>query len=134
MYALGFNHDHYYPVRVVCENCPKSPWDFIQAAPNNRNLEEDSVRGTRIFIPALLEVKMDGHKIENFEDQGVSWEEFNDFSGLTKEQKTVRDAFVLLMGFVHHADSKPDQQRLSCVKSSATKIEGKKYDCKRLSF
>lgn len=135
MYALGFNYDDYYTVRVVCENCPKDPWEYIQSGGNPHNINSarysredledyDYERGTHVFLPALIEVKKSGDRIENFEDQGISWQEFNDFSELTRSQKIIRDAFVLLMGFVHHADSKPDQQRLSCVKGKRYKTEG----------
>lgn len=138
MYALGFNHDNYYSVRVECDNCPKDPWDYIQGyKPPSRRGENkpdpEGERGYYTFLPALVEVKTDGNKIENVEDQGVSWEEFNDYEGLTLEQKTIRDAFVLLMAFTHHADSKPDQQRLSCEKSATTKTDGK-YICEKAKF
>jgi len=141
MYALGFYHDHYFSVRVTCHDCPKDPWAYIRSGgrpPNTNNTKTirdfDFDFGTHVFLPAIIEEKMSGDKIEIFEDQGVSWKEFNDFSDLSLENKTIRDAFVLLMAFVHHADSKPDQQRLSCEKGQSVKIKKGRRECSKAKF
>lgn len=130
MYGLGFFHDHYFPVRVECTNCPKDPWEYIK---NPNDSDNQPGGGVRLFIPALVEEKIKGDKIENHENQGVRWSEFTDYSGLSVEDKTVRDAFLLLMSFVQHADSKPDQQRLNCTDRNKNEAQGEQT-CFETSF
>lgn len=142
MYALGFYHDHNFSVRVECYDCPKDPWRYIQEGgsprPGAKDLQNirnmpNPIIGKQVFVPALVEIKMKGNKVENVEDQGISWKEFNDFSGLSKKQQVIRDAYVLLMGFVQHVDSKPDQQRLSCYEAGTIKTNDG-FQCDKARF
>lgn len=132
MYALGFFHDHYYPVRVSCSNCPKDPWDYIKRGEVNGN--KPRAHGVVNFVPALIERKHKGDRIENKPNQGVTWEEFNDYYGLTHEQKKIRDAYILLMAFVQHVDAKPDQQRLVCLKKKSVKLADGSRFCEDAQF
>jgi len=107
LWALGFEADRVYPVRVTCEGCSSDPW-------NNR--------GGRLevhdFDPAVIERKPPGHVVHdaNGTPSGWSWSELAlvdpNVGGAPTEQ---RDALKLLAAFIQHSDTKREQQRLLCV-------------------
>jgi hypothetical protein len=107
LWALGFQADRVYPVRVTCRGCSSDPW---------------TVRGSRNdvhqFDPAVIERKPLGHEMFNDNDKksGWSWRELDlvdaRAGGAPQAQ---RDALKLLAVFMQHTDSKSDQQRLLCA-------------------
>lgn len=86
LWALGFGSDTNYSVRVQCEDCPRDPWAWITLGASGRArfkagirprdqadrvaLESRFARGTQIFLPATVEIKFKGDKIESYPDQG----------------------------------------------------------------
>ena len=103
MWALGFYADSWFPVRVVCNNCPADP-------------EKGSgPTGVQTFDAATVVRKYPGHKMyqEGKSDEGWSWKEIDASNGQPKSQ---RDALKLLAAFIQHSDNKPQQQRLVCDK------------------
>lgn len=146
LWALGFGADRMYPVRVQCEDCPRDPWAYrkygdngrmtpTQIATMNKNAREVyervSARGNWVFLPAAIEKKFKGAEIGLFEKQGWSWPEFMDYRGVSLERAIHRDALVLLSGgFLHHADSKSENQRLVCLEKGLVKSEnGRPVGC-----
>jgi hypothetical protein len=112
MWALGFYADSWFPVHVVCNNCPGNP-------------EEGSgTPGVQTFDAATVVRKYPGHKmyVTGNSAEGWSWDEFEKSNGRPVAEK---DALRLLAAFIQHSDNKPPQQRLVCDKvnvnpSSAT--------------
>lgn len=127
LWALGFAADRNFAVRVECKNCPAEPWTYIRDfqegqlrgsdGPDGVQNRDAYARGDRIFIPALVEKKFSGEKIEQFEDQGWSFGELLSVVPSDPTEKVRREALTLLMGVLQHADSKAEQQRLVCPKS-----------------
>jgi hypothetical protein len=107
LWALGFEADRVYPVRVTCRRCSSDPW-------TNRG----SRHAVHEFDPAVIERKPPGHQIleDNGKASGWSWSELDlvdpSIGGAPVEQ---RDALKLLAAFIQHSDSKRGQQRLLCV-------------------
>jgi hypothetical protein len=101
MWALGFYADSWFPVQVVCNNCPADP-ESGSGAP-----------AVRTYEIATVVRKYAGHKMyqEGKPDEGWSWKEFDDGNGRPKSEK---DALKLLAAFIQHSDNKPPQQRLVC--------------------
>jgi hypothetical protein len=118
LWALGFGADRMYSVRVVCRGCPAS----IKGG-------EVLPSGERVFDPAAIERKAPGRDIEGYRGQGWSWPELDlvdpSAGGAPVAQ---RDALKLLAVFMQHADSKPDQQRVTCLdkqEGTATAVDGR---------
>jgi hypothetical protein len=107
LWALGFGADRMYPVKVICRKCP----------PEFGGTEMSD--GNRLFDPATIERKMPGKDYPG--DAGWSWQELETVDeragGATRAQ---RDALKLLAVFIQHTDSKPEQQRLICLKGAKT--------------
>ena len=107
LWALGFEADRVYPVRVTCRGCSADPW-------NSRG----SRHAIHDFDPAVIERKPAGHTMLDDDDKqaGWSWSELDRVDprvgGAPVEQ---RDALKLLAAFIQHTDTKPEQQRLLCV-------------------
>lgn len=105
LWALGFGADRVYPVRVTCRGCPADPFK-----------DKKRVEGDRVFDPADIERKADGHELKSARNDGWGWPELDQVDskqgGAPKEQ---RDALKLLAVFMQHTDSKPIQQRLLCL-------------------
>ena len=101
MWALGYYADAWFPVRVVCNNCPDNPESGSGAA------------ATRNYDQATIVRKADGHKMYEVgkEDEGWSWKELDEFNGRPTYE---RDGLKLLGAFMQHSDNKPPQQRLVC--------------------
>jgi hypothetical protein len=101
MWALGFYADSWFPVQVVCNNCPADPESGAGAT------------GVRTFDLATVVRKYPGRKMyeDGMSDQGWSWNEFDASNGRPKSEK---DALKLLAAFIQHSDNKPPQQRLVC--------------------
>jgi hypothetical protein len=101
MWALGYYADAWFPVRVVCNNCPANPESGSGAA------------ATRNYDQATIVRKADGHKMYEVgkEDEGWSWKELDEFNGRPTYE---RDGLKLLGAFMQHSDNKPPQQRLVC--------------------
>jgi hypothetical protein len=101
MWALGFYADSWFPVHVICNNCPEDP----EAG--------SGMPAVRTFDAATVVRKYPGHKMyqEGQSEQGWSWKEFDESNGRPKSEK---DALKLLAAFIQHSDNKPPQQRLVC--------------------
>ncbi|MCA2960171.1 MAG: hypothetical protein IOD12_07955 [Silvanigrellales bacterium] len=140
LWALGFAADRNFGVRVECKNCPADPWQYItdfqngdvggNAGPVDDFKRDAYARGDRLFIPALVEKKFSGEKIERSNDQGWSFGELNSIVPIDPAEKVRREALVLLMGVLQHADSKAEQQRLVCPKAELTKGIDGQLGCK----
>ena len=118
LWALGFDADHMYSVRVICRGCPASVGNI------------DRGHGERIVDPAAIERKAPGREIESDGIKGWAWRELEavreDEGGATRAQ---RDALKLLAAFMQHTDSKPEQQRLLCLDDNGKK-HAKHGDCR----
>src|SRR5271165_3658187 len=101
MWALGFYADSWFPVHVVCNNCPADP----EAGSGDK--------ATRTYDAATIVRKYSGHKMyeEGKSEEGWSWKEFEQYNGRPDSEK---DALRLLGAFIQHSDNKPPQQRLVC--------------------
>jgi hypothetical protein len=110
LWALGFPTDRVYPVRVVCLGCPRDP-----------ARRQDDRRDQVVFDPATIERKMPGRVLETAPDSGWSWPELDlvdEASG--GAPRAHRDALKLLAVLLQHTDSKPSQQRITCVSDHDT--------------
>jgi hypothetical protein len=105
LWALGFGADRMYPAVVTCRGCAADPWK------DRRPVDE-----THVFESAVIERKFQGHAIETKKTKGWAWPELNMVDarqgGAPAEQ---RNALALLAVFIQHSDSKPEQQRLTCL-------------------
>jgi hypothetical protein len=114
LWALGFGADRMYPAVVSCRGCAADPW-------KNRH----SVEETHVFNPAVIERKFPGHAVETKKTKGWAWPELNMIDamqgGAPAEQ---RNALALLGVFIQHTDSKPEQQRLTCLSHDSVDEEG----------
>ena len=108
---LGFGGDRMQIARVlVCygNDCPKDnePSQPIQPLPTHAPYE--------ILNWVSAERRMEGHELLVGEKQGFTISELASIPR-TGEDKAQADAFLLLLAFVNHADSKPENQRLMCL-------------------
>jgi hypothetical protein len=105
LWALGFGADRMYPVKVVCNGCPRDPME-----------EHKKADGVREFAAAVVERKFPGQTIELRKDSGWAWVELN-FIDETNGGAPLahRDALKLLAAMIQHTDTKPRQQRLVCL-------------------
>ncbi len=136
LWALGFGADTMTSVRVECANCPADPMVYYQSVvgpvidgEQSAQVVSASERKTRFFVPAAVEEKFRGTKIEEREDQGWSWFELFDFTDVDAERQTHRQAFGLLMSILGHPDSKGENQRLVCLNDGIEKVENGKLVC-----
>ncbi len=102
LWALGFYTDAWFPVRVICTNCPADP------------MSGNGSVGLRKYDQASLVRKVDGHKMYEVgkDDEGWSWKEMQELNGRPTYEK---DALKLMAAFIKHSDNKPPQQRLICI-------------------
>jgi len=144
LWALGFGSDANYSVRVECDHCPRDPWTWITMSRGERalfasgvrprnwadkaTLERKLQRGRQLFLPATVEVKFKGDKVESREDQGWTFPEFRHIFGTSDpaaaEERVHRHALALLLGTIGYADSKDGNQRLVCLQSELA-LDGK---------
>jgi hypothetical protein len=114
LWSLGFGADQMYPAVVSCRGCDADPWK-----------SRHPVAGTHDFNPAVIERKFPGHAIETKKTKGWTWPELNMVDatqgGAPAEQ---RNALALLAVFIQHSDSKPEQQRLTCLSHDSVDEEG----------
>jgi hypothetical protein len=114
LWALGFGADHMYPVRVVCDGCPRELYGT------------DRGNGEFVFDPAAIERKMPGTEISD----EWSWEELDEVNGEAGgASRAHRDALKLMAVLLQHTDTKPEQQRLICL--DVTPIEAGGAACSR---
>jgi hypothetical protein len=107
LWALGFGADRMYPVKVLCRGCSADPISDQRKQP-----------GERLFDPATIERPMPGKVMETKADEGWSWVELNSVDQTSGGAPLAhRDALKLLAVFIQHTDSKPTQQRLTCLDS-----------------
>jgi hypothetical protein len=105
LWALGFQADRMYPVRVACQGCSSDP---------HTNKRETAAQV--LFDPAAIERKMKGRAIEASPDSGWAWPELDEVQEAAGgAPRAHRDALKLLAVFLQHTDNKPAQQRLVCV-------------------
>ena len=106
LWALGFEADRMYPVRVLCRECP-----------SRFGGRESS--GGRLFDPAVIERTVPGSEFDK--DPGWSWTEIDSVDpALGGAPLAHRDALKLLAVFLQHTDNKPEQQRLVCLDQGKT--------------
>jgi hypothetical protein len=118
LWALGFNADRMYPVRVICRGCPK---EFAGIARDNDEW---------VFDPATIERKAPGAEFP--ENGGWSWEELELIDAESGgAPRAHREALKLLAVFLQHTDTKPEQQRLICRDLSAAAADGLKAEAIR---
>ena len=115
LWALGFGADRMYPVKVICHKCPAEFGGIEQSD------------GNRLFDPATIERKMPGKDAPV--TTGWSWQELETVDekagGASRAQ---RDALKLLAVFIQHTDTKPEQQRLICLKDTKSQKEETKTE------
>lgn len=101
LWALGFYTDAWFPIRVICTNCPSNP---MSGSGNVGLLKYDQASIVRKFA---------GHKMTEAgkEEEGWSWKEFEELNGRPTYEK---DGLKLMAAFISHSDNKPPQQRLDC--------------------
>jgi hypothetical protein len=107
LWALGFQADRVYPVRVICRGCSSDPW----TRRGSRNEVHE-------FDPAVIERKPAGHEMSSDNDKksGWSWRELAEVDARAGgAPQAQRDALTLLAVFMQHTDSKSEQQRLLCA-------------------
>jgi hypothetical protein len=115
LWALGFGADAMYPVRVVCEGCPK------------KMAREGTASADAItFDVAAIERKFPGRDVDAKGGMpGWAWPELDlvdpDVGGAPSSQ---RDALKLLAVLLQHTDNKPEQQRLVCLDRDARDEQG----------
>jgi hypothetical protein len=140
-WALGFYADKMLPVRVICRNCPKRPWNYVNARTNRRALDDQGLIrsfpseaeiGTYEFDPAAIEERIDAVPIEQRKDQGWSWKSLArvdaSLGGATKAEI---DALKLLNAFVQNADNAHEQNTLACPRSELVEDERRGVTCRR---
>ena len=107
LWALGFQADRVYPVRVTCRGCSADPW-------TNRGSRNE----VHEFDPAVIERKPVGRVMldNDGKQSGWSWRELDLVdASLGGAPQAQRDGLTLLAVFMQHSDSKSDQQRFLCV-------------------
>jgi len=110
LWALGFGADRMYPVNVVCHGCPETLGGIERPGRESR------------FDPAVIERKMEGTEWPREGKQGWSWEELDRIDPESKgAPRSQRDALKLLAVFLQHTDSKPQQQRILCLGTPASR-------------
>lgn len=105
LWALGFPTDAMYPIRVVCRGCPADP--FHGKGPKSERM---------VLERAAAERKFPGKALAFNGLEGWSWPELDSIDeSAGGAPRAHRDALKLLAVFVQHTDTKPPQQRLTCV-------------------
>lgn len=139
LWALGFAADTNSPVRVECRSCPRDPWVYIRRkihphrsteARTSAHLRTAMERGDFIFIPALVEDRYPGRRIEQHNDQGWVFKELLDFTNVSAEEQMHREALVLLLSMLQHADNKAEQQRMMCPDEEVVQLAGGRTSCR----
>ena len=109
MWALGFDADAVYPVRVNCIDCPKDPW---------------TGRGDRSsrVLTSVIEARFQGTLIlsGHNSEEGWTWAQLDHAiqnlpaGEFRDRQRTHFEALTLLGVLIQHGDRKSSQQRLVC--------------------
>ena len=104
LWALGFEADRMYPVKVLCRGCPS---ELRAGRADGRSVRVDL---------AAIERRMSAPDLKFGDDKvGWSWDELDwadpEYGGAPRAH---RDALKLLAVFLQHGDNKPEQQRLVC--------------------
>ena len=103
LWALGFGADRMYSVRIICHGCPEKVGGIVRE------------NGDRILDPAAVEREFPGREVA----EGWDWEELDLVDeGAGGATKAERDAFKLLAVLLQHSDSKPGNQRITCLTES----------------
>jgi hypothetical protein len=121
-WALGFDADATYPVRVACNDCPENP------------MTGKGPRAARKFLGAI-EPHFGGAAILSGSDLDEGWT-FGELdsaidtlpSETRSRQRAAFDALSLLAVFVQHGDRKPSQQRLVCAAGALDDRAGVVHD------
>ncbi len=127
LWALGFGADTMYPVRVTCTDCPEEPFSYVVGKTRSalefvrsayRRKEWMTMPRAKVFFQmASIESKFAGTTIEEFDDQGWTFDELME-TATTEQSRIEREALIAIMAFVHHADAKAEQQRIYCAKKT----------------
>jgi len=132
LWALGFKTNYYFPVQLICRNCPTAPWRYtrlkLQLDGPVTNPEDQaflSAPRVTLEIPdAEIVIKHDDTDIERTPHQGWSWDEFDVLTATDErgaQLRAERDALALIAAFIQHFDNKPEQQALVCLHNAGTK-------------
>ena len=118
LWALGFGADRFYPVRIVCRNCPA---ELPGGTPIDHAVK---------FDVAAIERKLVGREIKTAGGEGWAWAEL-DLVDRTAggAPRAHRDALKLVAALLQHTDNKPEQQRLVCLDAENAKQKGKRDNC-----
>jgi len=134
LWLLGFRHDYYFPVKVLCKDCPEEdPWDFIKrykniSAPLAKQKMRDKYKATKMdqfFLTALIEKKF-GDKIVGTESNQSGWSFFEDLVATNDHGlKIEREALGIFAAMISHVDNQQDNQKLACTKPKDNKCPQK---------
>lgn len=139
-WALGFHADRVLPVRVVCRDCPRHPWKYLDARKHSpldeqglmRPLPPEAEVGTYTFDPAAIEEALDVEPIQEREHQGWSWKSLKLVDqNLGGASKAEIDALRLLNAFVQNADNKGKQNALACPRNELVEGDAGRVTCRR---
>jgi hypothetical protein len=116
LWALGFNADGVYPVKVTCYGCPEvNPWD---AYSNPGSTSAGGRRGDWRWEYSSVEIKAPGKKMETTPDQGFDFRtdapRIDPAKGGASRDEV--DAWKLMAVLLHNGDNKAANQRLYCAK------------------
>lgn len=116
---LGFYADYYCPAQVTCKNCPSSnPWK------DKRSSQPPSSK-SYVFPVAIVESVIKGStmssRLTHPYVQGIEWYEMREIQGANPEETRSlaieREARMLWLNFIQHADAGSFNERLSCIDS-----------------
>ena len=117
--ALGFFADDEWVADVSCPDCEKSLTSKFQGAPFSGN---QPAAGIELGIGKGLDVDCNG-KDSVALDSGIAQAAHS----ATRDQAAV-DAFKLWLGFIDHGDTKTDNHKFACLKTSTGSDGGLRCD------
>ena len=132
LWALGFKTDQVERVAVRCAGCPEEPWRFMN--PGFLARRPALNEGVHTFDSAIIESYF-GVRMQARVEQGVDWKEL--LSKLSSDaerarlQDVHRQALTLLASFLQHADSKAENQTLSCASDHVDAGEQSERTCSK---
>jgi hypothetical protein len=122
--ALGFGADMMIRVSAVqCYGCPSFPFPALRC--HTRTQADICLAGSGnyeravVFEPAVIERRLEGTRVESFENQGWAWyelERIDPARGGSPRHHV--DALRLMASILAHWDNKSENQRLVCAGSA----------------
>jgi hypothetical protein len=127
LWATGFATDRWYPVQVICENCPANPWSASQA---EWFKGRPHLVARRLLDPASIEREFEGAPIETPDFKGWAWPELDQVDVVAGGASRAEvDALKLMAVFLQHTDNKPSQQELVCLPGHVQRDEAGNETC-----